>query len=122
MLVSSVFEVSFGLHLGHNVTDLLREFIGSTSINTAITQQRKAVFSPCQTKLCWAVPRLPTPCLAMLVAMQHMTSTTVQNALFFSVLHPGFIGDTEVSSWKVLSEFSAEDSRGRFVLEEDLNV
>jgi hypothetical protein len=29
----------------HTVTDLLREFIGSPSVNTAITQQKKKMFS-----------------------------------------------------------------------------
>jgi hypothetical protein len=44
-----------------------------------------------------------------------MTSATVQNAAFFRVSDPGFIGETEF----VFIEFSVGGSRGRFVVEED---
>jgi hypothetical protein len=49
-------------------------------------------------------------------------SATVQNALSFRVSDPGFIGETEISSWEVLGEFSVGDSHGRFVVEKELSV
>jgi hypothetical protein len=55
-----------------------------------------------------------------------LDQTTVQNALFFRVLNPVLMGETEVSSRRVieavLSEFSAGSSRRRFVDEEDPSV
>jgi hypothetical protein len=53
---------------------------------------------------------------------QRVTSTKVQNAAYFSVSDRGFIGETEVSSQLVLSELSVGDSRGYFVVGEDLSV
>jgi hypothetical protein len=103
------------------LTNLLRECIGSASVNTfpqLRNSKRKRYFLH-------AEPSRALPCRASLVPTQRCNKhnsaaasqhATVQNTLLFRVSYQGFIGETEVSSQSFLSEFLAGDSRKNLIV------